>query len=150
MCSSDLPFFDKIYLNSEYVIGQSLYIDYIVNLYTGYVTMNIKSSFTDEIIDSKNSLISANIPFMQGTNVIGGFNNNSKNVISKAYVEIVRNIPYNVNTPFGKNVIEYGKLIDYNGYIECDNIQLNSSATNREKSDIATLLGKGVYINENK
>lgn len=149
-CILYLPFFDKIYLNNEYVIGQSLYIKYIVNLYTGYVTMNIISSFTGEIIDSKNSLISANIPFMQGTNVMGGFNNNSKNVISKAYVEIVRNIPYNVNTPFGKNVIEYGKLIDYNGYIECDNIQLNSSATNREKSDIVTLLGKGVYISENK
>ncbi len=149
-CILYLPFFDKIYLNNEYVIGQSLYIEYVVNLYTGYVTMNIISSFTGEIIDSKNSLISANIPFMHGANVMGGFNNNSKNVISKAYVEIVRNIPYNVNTPFGKNVIEYGKLIDYNGYIECDNIQLNSSATNREKSDIVSLLGKGVYINENK
>lgn len=147
-CILHLPYFDKIFINNEYVINQTLNIEYVINLYTGYATVNIKSSFTDTIIESRISLISTSIPYMQGNNVVGSFNNSNKNDIDRAYVEVVRNKPYNVSTPFGKPVIEYGKLLDYKGFIRCDKVMLSSGATNIEKEDVINLLNKGVIIND--
>lgn len=147
-CILHLPYFDKIFINNEYVVNQTLGIEYIINLYTGYATVNITSTFTDTIIESRNSMIVTNIPYMQGKSVIGSYSNNRKNDSDKAYIEIVRNKPYKVTNPFGKSVIEYGKLLDYKGFVQCDNVQLKVKATNKEKDTIISLLNKGVFIND--
>lgn len=150
-CILNLPFFDKVYLSNEFVIGQTLRIEYIIDLYSGNATANIYSSFTGGIVESVNGVISCNIPFVQKTNnsVIGLISNINKNIIDTAYIEVIRNKPYNVETVFGSETIDFGVIGSYNGFIKVSDVVLNSSATNEEKNEIIDLLKEGVTINEN-
>lgn len=150
-CVLNLPFFDKVYLSNEFVIGQTLRIEYIIDLYSGNATCNIYSSFTGGIVESTNGVISCNIPFVQkiNNNVVGLISNINKNIIDTAYVEIIRNRPYNIETVFGNETIDFGVIGDYNGFIKVSDVVLNSSATNEEKNEIIDLLKEGVTINEN-
>lgn len=150
-CVLHLPYFDKVYLSNEYVIGQTLTIEYIVDLYSGNATCNIYSSFTGGIIESTNGVIACNVPFVQKTNnsVVGLISNINKNIIDTAYVEVIRNRPYNIETVFGSETIDFGTIGDYTGYIKVSDVVLNSSATNEEKNEITNLLKEGVTINEN-
>lgn len=150
-CILNLPYFDKIYLSNEFVIGQTVRIEYIIDLYSGNATCNIYSSFTGGIVESTNGVICCNIPFVQKTNnsVVGLISNINKNIIDTAYIEVIRNKPYNVETVFGAETIDFGIIRDYTGYIEVSDVVLNSSATNEEKNEITDLLKEGVTINEN-
>lgn len=150
-CILNLPYFDKVYLSNEFVIGQTVRIEYIIDLYSGNATCNIYSSFTGGIVESTNGVICCNIPFVQKTNnsVVGLISNINKNIIDTAYIEVIRNKPYNVETVFGAETIDFGIIGDYTGYIEVSDVVLNSSATNEEKNEITDLLKEGVTINEN-
>lgn len=150
-CILNLPYFDKIYLSNEFVIGQTVRIEYIIDLYSGNATCNIYSSFTGGIVESTNGVICCNIPFVQKTNnsVVGLISNINKNIIDTAYIEVIRNKPYNVETVFGAETIDFGIIGNYTGYIEVSDVVLNSSATNEEKNEITDLLKEGVTINEN-
>lgn len=147
-CILNLPYFDKIYLSNEFVIGQTVRIEYIIDLYSGNATCNIYSSFTGGIVESINGVICCNIPFVQKTNnsVVGLISNINKNIIDTAYIEVIRNKPYNVETVFGTETIDFGIIGDYTGYIEVSDVVLNSSATNEEKNEITDLLKEGVTI----
>ena len=148
-CILHLPFLGKVYLNTEYVIGQTITIDFTIELYSGTLTANIKSSFNNEIVASVQGLIGMNIPFIQKSNgnVINSISNIYKNKINRCFVEVNRNIPYTKdNNVFGGSVIEYGKIGDYTGYLECDKIVLETNATNQEQEEIKNLLKNGVFI----
>lgn len=143
-----LPYFDKIYLDSEYVVNQSIKIEYVFDIYTGSATVNIYSSFIDSIIESRTNIIVSQIPFLQKqtNSVIGNITTVNKNNIVSPFIEVVRNIPYNVNTIFGGETIEYGVIGDYEGFTRCENVLLNSRATNTEKEEIIKLLNEGVIL----
>ena len=143
-----LPYFDKIYLDSEYVVNQSIKIEYVFDIYTGSVTVNVYSSFIDSVIESRTNIVVSQIPFLQKQThaVIGTITTVNKNNISSPFIEVVRNIPYNVDTIFGGETIEYGVIGDYTGFTRCENILLNSSATNIEKDEIIKLLNDGVIL----
>ena len=147
-CILHLPYFNKMFLNTEYVINQTLTIKYIIDLYTGNVTCNIYSSFINDIIESQTQQIAINIPFIQkqNNNVIGTLSNINKNIIDTAFIEIVRNIPYDNENIFGKETIDYGVIGDYHGFIKCQNVMLETSATNEEKEEIVSLLKGGIFI----
>ena len=150
-CILNLPFFDRVYLNTEYVIGQTIKVIYTIDLYSGNITANVISSFTGKVCYSISGVIALNIPFIQveNNNIINYVTNINKNAYSKAFIEVVRNIPYSVQNPFGKNTVDYGTIGDYKGFIKVSDIVLNSSATNSEKEEIESLLKQGVFINEN-
>lgn len=143
-----LPYFDKIYLDSEYVVNQTIKIEYVFDIYTGSATVNVYSSFIDSIIESRTNIIVSQIPFLQEqTNtVIGNITTVHRNNIPSPFIEVVRNIPYHVDTIFGGETIEYGVIGSYVGFTRCENIVLNSSATNTEKDEIMKLLNDGVIL----
>lgn len=143
-----LPYFDKIYLDSEYVVNQTIRIEYVFDIYTGSATVNVYSSFIDSIIESRTNIVVSQIPFLQKQThaVIGTITTVNKNNIDSPFIEVVRNIPYNVDTIFGGETIEYGVIGDYTGFTRCENILLNSSATNIEKDEIVKLLNDGVIL----
>lgn len=149
-CILHLPHFNKMYINTEYVIGQTLTIKYIIDLYTGNVTANVYSSFIDDIIETQTQQIAENIPFIQKQNnsVVGTVSNINKNVITTAFIEIVRNIPYDNENIFGKETIDYCVIGTKTGYIKVSDIVLNCTATVEEKEEIEQLLKEGVFINE--
>ena len=70
-----------------------------------------------------------------------------KNRNNRCFIEVNRNIPYTKNNNvFGGSVVEYGKIGDYTGYLECDKIVLETNATNQEQEEIKNLLRNGVFI----
>lgn len=149
-CILHLPNFNKMYINTEYVIGQTLTIKYIIDLYTGNVTANVYSSFIDDIIETQTQQIAENIPFIQKQNnsVVGTVSNINKNTITTAFIEIVRNIPYDNENIFGKETIDYCVIGTKTGYIKVSDVVLNCTATVEEKEEIEQLLKEGVFINE--
>lgn len=149
-CILHLPHFNKMYINTEYVIGQTLTIKYIIDLYTGNVTANVYSSFINDIIETQTQQIAENIPFIQKQNnsIVGTVSNINKNVITTAFIEIVRNIPYDNENIFGKETIDYCVIGTKTGYIKVSDVVLNCTATVEEKEEIEQLLKEGVFINE--
>ena len=148
-CILHLPFLDKVFLQSEYVIGQTLTITFTIELYSGNLTVNIVSSFNNEIVASVQGLIGMNIPFIQKSNggVINSVSNVYKNRNNRCFIEVNRNIPYTKNNNvFGGSVVEYGKIGDYTGYLECDSLVLNTKATNQEQEEIKNIIRNGVFI----
>lgn len=147
-CILHLPFFNKMYINTEYVIGNTLTIKYIIDLYTGNVTTNVYSSFVNDIIETQTQQIAENIPFIQKQNnsVVGTISNINKNVIETAYIEIVRNIPYDSENVFGRETIDYGVIGTYTGYIRVSDAVLQTTATINEKEEITQLLKEGVFL----
>lgn len=147
-CVLNLPFFDKIYLSNEFVIGQTLRIEYVIDLYSGNATCNVYSTFTGGIVESVNGVVCYNVPFIQKANnsVVGLISNINKNIIDTAYMEVIRNKPYNIDTVFGNETIDFGVIGDYHGFIKVSDVVLNSSATNEEKNEIVELLKDGVTI----
>lgn len=150
-CILHLPCSENMVIPTEYVINHTLTIEYKLDLYSGNCTVNIISDFTNEIVDSKTFNIGIQIPFMQEQNnsVVSTLKNIIDNGVKTAFVEVVRNIPYNVNSVFGNETIDYGTLENYVGFIKVSDILLNITATNDEKNQIEMLLKNGVYINEN-
>ena len=150
VCYLHIPYCDTIQLENFYVINHVIKLEYKIDLYSGECTVNIFSDITDEIIASKSFIIGSQIPFMQIQT--GGISNQIKQVLDNGiitpYIEVVRNIPYNINTLFGRETVDYGKLENYRGFIKVSDIMLNISAKNDEKSEIISLLRNGVYINE--
>lgn len=149
-CILHLPHFNKMYINTEYVIGQTLTIKYIIDLYTGNVTANVYSSFINDIIETQTQQIVENIPFIQKQNnsIVGTVSNINKNAITTAFIEIVRNIPYDNENIFGKETIDYCVIGTKTGYIKVSDVVLNCTATVEEKEEIEQLLKEGVFINE--
>lgn len=150
-CILHLPLFDKIYLENEYVINQTINIKYFIDLYSGNCTVNIYSSFIDSIVITTSNIVSNNIPFIENSNttILNNLTNYFKNDIETPFIEVVRNIPYTKDKNiFGGGVVEYGKIGDYKGYLECDNVLLKTNANNQDKNEIITLLQKGVLIND--
>lgn len=144
-----LPFFNKIYLNSEYVVNQTIRCELIIDFYSGSGTINVYSSFTDDIIETMKTIIVTKIPFIQNSsNNVIGIISRVENLIKQVYIEVVRNKPYTVNAVFGGETIEYGKIGDYEGFVKCDNVVLNTNATSQEKEEIKNLLKNGVFIYE--
>lgn len=145
-----LPYSQTIELEIEYVIGYTITINYIINVYTGDITINIVSSRFNTIIHSENTRIGKDIPF------ITTYNNEPMNVKSSsyglnngvlnAYIEVIRNVPYEQNNIFKTDVLTYESLTNVKGFVSVNNIILNSKATQSERDNIITLLRNGVFI----
>ena len=143
-----LPYIPSIDLEVEYVIGYEINIEYILDLFSGDVTVNIKSSKTGKNIFSKNYKIGRQIPFISSSDKVVNSNsdmNGLDNQIRTAYIEVVRNVPNSLNTFSNRVVIE--KVLDNeNGFITVNEINLKTRATLQEKNDIIRLLKNGVFI----
>lgn len=148
-CILHLPFFPSLNLDAEYVINQTIHIIYIVDMYSGVCNALISSSFIQN-----NVFYEAQSNIVQDMPIVNQFKDDSLsnldtryiNDLKRAYLEIKRNIPYNVNNDFGKPSLEITTLEDKKGYIKVDDIQLESKATIEEKDDIIKNVKNGITI----
>lgn len=146
-CTLYLPFNDPIKLNTEYCINQTLTINYVVDFYSGDTTVNIYSTLTNNLIYSSIVNVSQHIPFLTSdVSVVDKRTPQLNNTITTPFIEVTRNIPYNVNSLFGKPVIDYAQLNSFTGYIEVENIILNVNCTENEKEQIKNILTSGINI----
>ena len=147
-CILRLPFLDSTVLDNDYVINQTLTISGLLDIYSGTLTINVFSTFTNGLIYSDSANIVTQIPFIQSQNnsVVNTLSNINTNLIESPCIEVTRNIPYYVDNIFGKETVDYCLLSEVSGYCEVNRIELETSATNEEKSMIVDLLNDGVYI----
>lgn len=143
-----LPYIKEIDLEVEYVIGYTISIQYLIDLYSGVATVNVYSSKTNKIIYSENRKLGRNIPFVsRGHNVVNSLSdeNGINNGVSNAYIEVIRNVPSNLNK-FSNRVTIENVLLHETGFISVNEIELKTSATLQEKNTINQLLRNGVVI----
>lgn len=150
MCRLHLPYCDSIDLQTEYIMNHTINILYKVDLYTGICNVIIISDFTNEPVATKSFTIGSKIPFMQVQNnsIVNNIDNVLDNNVFTPFIEVIRGIPYNVETIFGQETVDFGTLENYKGYLKVSDIKLNVNATNEEKNEIEMLLKNGVFINE--
>lgn len=145
-----VPYAQPIDVIPDYVIGQTVSLSLHVDLYTGSVTLDIYSSKIEDNLVQRNDVpMSYDIPFMQRKpdtvlNDIGRF---IYNTVETPFIEVIKPIPYDHETPYGKEGKEYGKLEDFIGYVEVSDVKLQTEATAVERNKIKSELSDGVFIN---
>ena len=142
-----LPFSHTVEININYAISQTLNITYMVDLYSGETTVNITSTkLNDELIFNDSIKIGRSIPFLKSNGekypVINGINNN----LYTAFIEVIRNKPYEINGVFNTDMLRQTTLINETGFMRVNNVILNTEASLQEKNNIVSLLKSGVFI----
>lgn len=145
-----LPFAPSINIDPEYVIGQTLSVEYLIDCYTGKATINIKSTkIGGAVIDQKIVSLGINIPYAQFT---GGDVTNSNievggdNRIKIPFIEIVRSDAPLKDGLFSAVIVDEKILNTQTGFITVDNIDLVSKAIKSEKDELISILNGGVII----
>lgn len=141
-----LPYIaDTIPLNPEWVIDKVISVEYLLDAYTGDITVNVYNG-GDVPITSVVSSIGRTIPFktLMSNPTELGRNSGAYNGTLAAYIRKSRNETY--SGEFSNFVSSEGDLGDYLGYVEVDTINLKTSATFSENQSIASILASGVII----
>lgn len=144
-----LPYTDPIKLENNYVIGESIRVEYLMNMYNGDVDINLYSSKIPDIpFLTRSTNISMKVPFkptemygIEQTNDLAELVNNN---ITKAQIHVKRNVP--VINEFGIPVNATDTISKFTGYSEITNVKLNTKADRAEQSEIKALLARGVVL----
>lgn len=145
-----LPFVKTIELDINYVINQTITIQYLINLFTGETTIIVRSTkINNEIFYSENVRIGKEIPFVTANDKIqGNLHDNTQlnNQLYSAFLEVVRNKPHDVDNRFNDDMTIQTQLSKESGFVTVNKIILDSKATLQEKNMIESILKSGVYI----
>lgn len=145
-----LPFIQKIELNVDYLINETITIQYIINLFTGDTSVIIKSTKLDgEIIHNESVKIGKNIPFINKNGYVEGELQNNiglNNQLYNPFIEVIRNRPYELTNYFNDDIFIKTNLLNEKGFMIVKNIMLNTDATLKEQDRIISILSNGIYI----
>lgn len=151
-----LPFITPIVLETQYVVGYTIQVEFVINLTNSDCDINIRTSGLDEgngfgLITSTSVNLNTKIPWGRvddyvPTNDPSDLGIVTDNGVKQAYIELIRNKPTNINGLWTIPVSSDAILSDATGYIEVSNIDLVSSAPRNEKSKIIDMLEDGVII----
>lgn len=146
----NVPFFSRIELPS-YLIGYSISIQFIFDVYTGNVTLTVNDTFTNSNIITQNQRIVTDLPYVQVgmSNVFNKLSNtNVFPLINQCFVEVIRDEPYPLENTFGNDVNQIVTIGDCKGYNKFSECSITSTiATNNEIENITRILSEGVIIN---
>ena len=146
-----LPRVSPINIGLEYVIGCEIGITYDIDVYDGTATINISSSKVGDVIITQKANMGFNVPYIN--EVSAGVENSSirvggDNGVTKPFIELVKTELILPTGFYTIPVIDEGNLTGETGYIEVDNINLNTTATAIERELIINTLKSGVIIND--
>lgn len=146
-----LPYCEPILLEIQYVVGETISIEYQINLYDGLTVVNISSSKINGVILTRNVDLNVAVPFGSVSsqpskndprNVVLGGDNGVKN----PYIELLSNNAILENGFFTIPIIDETEIVNCSGFIKVDEINLVSKATTNEKNMIVSLLSRGIVI----
>ena len=142
-----IPLGTSITLDIDYVMNQTVRIEYIINLYSGECTINLYSTFTDSLFHTETQKLGIDLPFISsGQNKIQ-MNTGTYNTIDSPYIVIIKDRTIDDYEEMGVGTSITGTIGSHSGYVEISDIDLDSKATNQEQSEIKSILSNGVYIN---
>lgn len=147
----NLPYSAPINLEVNDIIGYELKIEYWIDVYNGECMIKILSTKTNSFIESKRVDLGVNVPFnklgtVPSNNSFNNIDATGYNGINTPFLELKTYDTVLVNALFTNPVIDEKTLIDEEGYIEVENIELSVNAMLQEKSEILNLLRQGVII----
>ena len=147
-----LPYTNPVKLDIDYVIGQTVTVDLLINLYDGTADYNITSSKLGGVVVTDKVRLDIGIPFASPdttpgssspTNIDFGVDNGVKT----AYIEILRKgqvLPYGF---FTSPVVVESTIGFQTGYVVVEDVNLKvPRATASEIAEIERLLGDGVIL----
>lgn len=151
-----LPFAHSVQIENKYAIGQTVSIEYIVDLYTGETTANFRTTKLDnKLFHSEPVLLGKTIPMATASSptsiasvrgslssIKAGIHNN----IYTAYAEVSRHVPDQLDNIYNVNIVSNTTLSTETGYLIVSNIKLETQATYTERDMILSLLSSGVHI----
>ena len=148
-----LPYLNPIHLETSYVMGQTIGIEYFVDLYSGEATVNLTSSLLgDKVIHSSITMIGNEVPFIsrKQQNIVGDANASKSVLLNNTltpFIEVMRNIPYQLDSQFNNELITtVDNLLNTTGRIIVNKIALKTDATIIEENMIESILSSGVTI----
>lgn len=152
VCQLHLPYTTTVAIESYYAIGETIGIEYLLDVYTGNVTINLTSTKVNgEVFFTKKSSLGVNIPYSARV----GYTNNVQNMsidvggnnhLTVAYMEVTRNDAPLSGGFFSVPIVDEATLGSQSGYIEVDNVNLHFDALGTEKDEIQSMLSSGVII----
>lgn len=146
-----LPFTDPMILGLDMVLGFKIKVQYVIDLYSGQSDVNVLSSKNNAVFATKNVNLGIKIPhggenddkqFAENINIVMG----GDNFIKKPFIEIHRNEAILSDGIFTNTVNDEKTLLGESGFLEIEQIKLESNATSEEKRLIVTALKSGVII----
>lgn len=145
-----LPRMDSIAIELEYVVGHTISIEYLLDCYTGDVTVNIYSDRIEAPIITKSVNIGVNVPYANTNNAAALDNGNIEvggdNGVTTAFIELVKVDSVLKDGLFTIPVIDEAVLNTATGFIQVENVELKTRALRNEKEMLVNILNNGVII----
>ena len=147
-----LPYTNPVKLDVDYVIGQTVKVDLLINLYDGTADYNITSSKLGGVVITEKVRLDIGIPFASpdttpGSSSLTNIDFGVANGVQTAYIEILRKgqvLPYGF---FTSPVVVESTIGFQTGYVVVEDVNLKvPRATASEIAEIERLLGDGVIL----
>ena len=152
-----LPFTHSIQIENKYAIGQTVSIEYVIDLYTGETTANFRTTKLDnKLFHSEPIILGKTVPMATAgsPSMIASVRGNLiavkagiHNGIYTAYAEVSRHIPDQPDNIYNVNIVSNTTLANETGYLIVSNIKLQTDATYAERDMIVAQLAGGIHIN---
>ena len=147
-----LPYTNPVKLDIDYVIGQTVGVGLLINLYDGTADYNITSSKLGGVVITQKVALDVKIPFANPETAPAGNSPTSidfgvDNGVKTAYIEVLRKgqvLPYGF---FTSPVVVESTIGFQTGYVVVEDVNLKvPRATASEIAEINRLLGDGVIL----
>lgn len=147
-----LPYTNPVKLDIDYVIGETITVDLLINLYDGTADYNITSSKLGGVVITNKVRLDIGIPFASPdvtppSSSLSNIDFGVDNGVKTAYIEILRKgavLPYGF---FTSPVVVETTIGFQTGYIVVEDVNLKvPRATASEIAEIKRLLGDGVIL----
>ncbi len=144
-----LPFSDLVIeLEPKFILDGQISVMYVLDAYSGDVTVNVYSEVQPEPIKTAKITLGRTIPFKMFNDSlqsnVGAFNGANNGVLT-AYIQKIEKVVS--DGEYANTVKVEGVLGGYSGFISAEEIKIETKATLEEILDIKSILKNGVYIN---
>lgn len=128
------------------VVNKEISCEYVIDAYSGSITINIYNKDSENPIVSSTSMIGREIPIKTMTTVEGviGTSNGSDNNVFSAFIRMTQS--ETVDGIFNNIVFKTGIIGNYVGYVKVEEMQLESDILLDEQMMIMDSLRSGVII----
>ena len=146
-----LPYANAVNIDIDYVIGEMVTIEYLINLYDGVAVINLSSTKIDDVFLTLNIDMGITIPFANvetfpSKNDSRDISLGGANGVTVPFIELIRNNAVLENGFFTIPIIDETVLSDQNGFIKIEEIDLICKASRDEKEMILNAINQGVII----
>lgn len=147
-CNIYIPYFGKASIDIERVLDCVLTITYYTNLYEGYATVDVVSTFGNNKVFTATKKIGFDVPYVQlgAASALTDINIPIFENELTAFVEVIRNVPIENSETFGKKTVRSVQVSELAGYQVIDDISFIGEIPYSMQTEIRQILRGGVFI----